>query len=194
MRGGPRGGPTFPPGAGGPPDWLREALFARRIIVITGRLDDDAASHAAAQIMLLDAASAAPIEIHLDGPDGTLEAAFVLIDTFEAARAPIRVHCRGRVGGPAVGVVAVGGHRSASPHARFRLGEPTVTFSGTPEETLASTRRYRDLLWQLQARIARATGRPAEEIADDMRRGRWLDAEDALVYGLIDAVAPPRAR
>jgi ATP-dependent Clp protease protease subunit len=189
-----RGGSGFPPGASGPPDWLREKLFASRILPVTGRLDDAVATHAAAQIILLDAASAAPIDIHLDSPDGTVEAAFVLIDIFDSLRAPVRVHCRGRVGGAAVGVVAVAGHRAASPHARFRLAEPTAGFSGTPEATLAATRQYRDLLWRLQARIARATGRPAEEIAEDMRRGRWLDADEALAYGLIDAIAPPPAR
>jgi ATP-dependent Clp protease protease subunit len=189
-----RDGPGLPPGASGPPDWLREKLFVRRIIPVTGRLDDAAATHAAAQIMLLDAVSAAPIDVHLDTPEATVEAAFVLIDTFDSVRAPVRVHCRGRVGGPAVGVVAVAGYRSASPHARFRLGEPTVEFSGTLEAMLAATRQYRDLLWRLQARIARATGRPPEEVAGDMRRGRWLDAEEAIAYGLIDVITPSRAQ
>jgi ATP-dependent Clp protease, protease subunit len=100
------------------------------------------------------------------------------------------VHCRGMVGGPTVGVVAIARHRSASPHARFRLGQPAVRFAGTPEEIVASTRRHRDLLWRLQSRIARATGRPPEEVGDDMRRGRYLDAREALDYRLIDAIMP----
>ena len=193
MKRDPRGGPPVPPGASGPSDWLHEQLLARRIIQVTGPLDDAAATHAAAQIMVLDAESTASVYLHLDTPDGTLDAAFVLIDAIDTARAPVHVHCRGRVGGPTVGVVAVAAQRSASPHARFRLGEPTVALSGTPEEMVAATRRYRDLLWRLQARIARASGRPAEEIADDMRRGRWLDADEARAYGLIDAVTPPSA-
>ena len=188
-----RAGPQRPD-ASGPPDWLREKLFASRIIPLTGVLDHVTATSAAAQIMLLDAVGAAPIDIHLDGADGTLEAAFALIDTIDAVRAPVGVHCRGRVGGPVVGVVAIARHRSASPHTRFRLSEPTVEFAGSPEETLAATRAHRDLLWRLQARIARASRRPAEEVAEDMRRGRWLDAGEAVVYGLIDAIDAPRAR
>jgi len=46
-----------------------------------------------------------------------------------------------------------------------------------------------ELLWRFQGRLAKATGRPAEEIADDMRRGRYLDAREALEYGLIDAIS-----
>jgi hypothetical protein len=62
--------------------WLQEKLFERRIVLVTGRLDDDLAAEAAAAVMTLDAIGDEPIELHLDSPDGTLESAFVLIDTF----------------------------------------------------------------------------------------------------------------
>lgn len=82
--------------------WLQEQLFARRIVLVTGRLDDDAAAEAAAVLMALDANADKPIELHLDSADGTLEAAFVLIDTLDLLRAMLRVQCRGQVGGPAI--------------------------------------------------------------------------------------------
>ncbi|HZF04034.1 MAG TPA: ATP-dependent Clp protease proteolytic subunit, partial [Patescibacteria group bacterium] len=73
------------------------------------------------------------------------------IDVVDAAHTTVRVHCHGRVAGPAHGA-----------------GDAAV--------------------WRFQARLAKATGRPAEDIADDMRRGRYLDARAALAYGLIDAI------
>jgi ATP-dependent Clp protease protease subunit len=168
--------------------WLQEKLFERRIVLVTGVLDDALAAEVAAQLMALDALSDAPIEIHLDSPDGTLEAAFVLMDAIDAVRAPVRMLCRGRVGGPAIGVVAAADRRVAAPHARFRLGQPTARFTGTPESIAAQSRQQTELLWRLHARLAQVTGRPAEEIAEDMRRGRHLDAQEALVYGVIDAI------
>jgi ATP-dependent Clp protease protease subunit len=168
--------------------WLQEKLFERRIVLITGRLDDAVATETAAAILTLDAAGDAPIEVHLDSADGTLEAAFALIDTLDAVRATVRVHCRGQVGGPAIGVVAAAGHRTAAPHTRFRLAQPSAKFSGTPEQIAGQSQQQRDLLWRLHARLAQVTGRPAEEIADDMRSGRYLDAREALDYGLIDAI------
>src|SRR5258705_7228508 len=114
--------------------WLQEKLFERRIVLLTGRLDADLAAEAAAALMTLDAIGHEPIELHLDSPDGTLEAAFVLIDAIDLLHATLRAHCRGQVGGPAIGVAAAADHRSASPHTRFRLFQPTAQFSGTPDQ------------------------------------------------------------
>jgi ATP-dependent Clp protease, protease subunit len=172
----------------GPGDWLQEQLFKRRIVPVTGRLEHDVAAKAAASLMALDAESDRQIELHLDCPDGALEAAFVLIDAVTALRAMLRVRCRAQVGGPVVGVVAAADHRAAAPHARFHLSQPTAHFAGTPNEIATRSRQQQDLLWQLYALLARRTSRPAEEIAEDMRRGRYLDAREALEYGLIDEI------
>jgi ATP-dependent Clp protease protease subunit len=172
--------------------WLQEKLFERRIVLVTGRLDADLAAEVAAALLTLDATGDEPIELHLDSPDGTLEAAFVLIDTLDLLHATVRAHCRGQVGGPAIGVVAAADHRSASPHTRFRLFQPTAEFSGTPDQLASDSRQQQELLWRFHARLAQVTGRPAEEIAEDMRRRRYLDAGEALAYGLIDEISGPR--
>jgi Clp protease len=119
--GGPRGGQNSP--------WLHEQLCERRIVLVTGRLDDAVAARAAAALISLDAASDAPIELHVNSPDGTLDAAFVLNDVLGIIRAPVRALCRGQVGTPAIGVVAAARQRVAWPHARFRLTQPSVQLS-----------------------------------------------------------------
>jgi ATP-dependent Clp protease protease subunit len=181
--------PGEPPGGSGPPGWLRGRLFERRLVFISGRLDDAVAAQAAAELMALDATGDGPIDIYLDSPDGTLEAAFVLIDTLDLLRATVHVRCRGHVGGPAIGVVAAADQRSAFPHTRFRMAQPTAQFGGTADQIAGHSRQQLDLLWKLEARVARAAGRSVEDVADDMRRGRSLDAGEALAYGLIDAIA-----
>ncbi len=168
--------------------WLQEQLFERRIVMLTGRLDANAASRAAAALTVLDADGTRPIELHLDSGDGALDAAFVVIDVLGALRASLRVRCRGQVGGPAVGLVAAADHRMAAPHTRFHLAQPTARFTGSPEELAAQSRQQQDLLWRLYALVGRRAGRPAEEVAEDMRGGRYLDAAEALAYGLIDEV------
>ena len=93
--------------------WLQDQLFERRIVLLTDRLDDDAAAKAAAALLTLDARGDQPIELHLDSPDGALGAALVLIDVADTLRSALRVLCRGQIGGPAIGVVAAGDHRAS---------------------------------------------------------------------------------
>jgi ATP-dependent Clp protease protease subunit len=170
------------------PPWLQEKLFERRIVFVTGRLDDAVAGQAAAQIMTLDASGDEPIDVVLSSADGMLEAAFVLIDVIDAARATVRVHCQGQVGGPAIGVAAAADQRTAAAHTTFRLSAPAAHVTGTPDEIAARSRQHREQLWRFQARVAKATSRAVEDVADDMRRARYLDAREAIDYGLIDAV------
>jgi ATP-dependent Clp protease protease subunit len=146
--------------------WLQEKLFERRIVLITGQLNDAVAAEVSAQLVTLAATREEPIDIHVDSPDGTIAAAFVLIDTLR--------------------------QRSAAPHTRFRLGQPKAQFSGTPDQIVSQNRQHQDLLWRLYARLAQVTGHPAEEIAEDMRRGRYFDAREVLHYGLIDEISATR--
>ena len=129
-----------------------------------------------------------PIELHLDSPGGPLGACLVLFDAADTLRSELRVLCRGQVGGAVVAIVSAADHRAATPHTRFHLSQPTARFTGTPEEIAAQSQQQQELLWRLYGRLARRTGRPAEEIAEDMRRGRYLDAYEALAYGLIDEI------
>jgi ATP-dependent Clp protease protease subunit len=173
-------------------NWLQEQLFERRIVLVTGRLDDDAVARAAAALLTLDASGNQPIELHLDSPGGALGAALVLAGTADTLRSELRVLCRGQIGGPAIAVVTAADHRIAAPHTRFHLSQPTAQFTGTPEEIAAQNRHQQQLLWKLYGHLAWRTGRPAEEIAEDIRRGRFLDAREALDYGLIDEIAGGR--
>jgi ATP-dependent Clp protease protease subunit len=175
-----------------PDEWLRRELLARRIVLVTGALTAERAAAATTALMALDAADRAPIVLHLDSGDGALEAAFTLIDVAASLSAPLHVWCRGQVGGPVVGVLGVAERRTAAPHARFHLRQPAARFEGSPQAVAMQSRLQQDLLWRLYALLARRTGRPAEEIAEDMRRGVYLDAEAARVYGLVDEVAAGR--
>jgi Clp protease len=150
--------------------WLQEQLFARRIVLVAGRLDDDTASEAAAALMALDTNGDTPIALHIDSADGTIEAAFVLIDTLDLLRAAVRALCRGQVGGPVIGVLAAADHRAAAPHTRFRLFQPTARFTGTPRSL-----------------IGRGLGRWGEEgIVGGQRMRRYAQVAHARIGGQDD--------
>ncbi len=173
----------------GSTDFLQREMFARRVVFLTGQLDATLAMRAAAELMTLDAAGADPIDVHVGCPDGTLEAALSVMDTLDLVQAPTRGHALGEVGGPAIGLVAVCGQRTAAPHAGFRVAEPKAQVDGTPELLVAAAEQHQRLLDRFRRRLARATGRPEAEIAAAMREGRYLSVQEALDFGLIDAIA-----
>lgn len=171
---------------------VADALLQRRVVLVSGRLTDETAATAAAQVMLLDAEDDAPLEVHLAAADGDLGAALMLADTVDLATAPVTVVCRGAVGGPVLAVVAAAPRRVAYPHAQFRLEEPRLALSGRADEIDAGAQALRQQLTALHERLAEATGQPVERIEEDLRHGRLLTARQAVDYGLVEEVAAPR--
>jgi ATP-dependent Clp protease protease subunit len=104
---------------------------------------------------------------------------------------PVHLTCLGRAQGAAVGIVAAGARRSAAPHAQFHLSEPDVSVSGTASQLAVWAEHHRAQLGRFVQRLAEATGRPAEHLEADLSIGRWLDAEEALHYGLVDSIWGP---
>ncbi|HEY3721721.1 MAG TPA: ATP-dependent Clp protease proteolytic subunit [Acidimicrobiia bacterium] len=174
-----------------PADWVRAHLRGRRIVTLTGRLDDALASMVAAELMALDADGDDAIALQVDCEGGTVEAAFMLMDTIDLLGVPVRARCVGRAEGVGTGIVAVASSRAATPHARFRLSVPEVSFAGSAANLEVNVREHQRRLEQFVSRLATATGRPFEHVEADVERGRWLDAEEALVYGLIDEIERP---
>ena len=177
--------------SGSGPDFasdLRSQLFARRVVVLHGNLDDERAGHVAAELMTLDAAGDDAITLRVDCGEGTLTGAFTVIDTMDLLGVPVHTVCIGRAEGPALAVVAAGAHRSATPHARFRFREPHVSVSGTAADLAHWSEHHQQQLARFVSRLVEATGQPAEHLEADLAASRYLDADQALHYRLIDEI------
>jgi ATP-dependent Clp protease, protease subunit len=168
---------------------LADRLLERRIVLVAGTLDHDAATRAAAQLMLLDADGDQPLELHLSCPDGDLDAAVTLAETLDLVHVPVRAVARGSVGGPPVAVYAAAGRRVAHPHTAFWLKEPRTRLEGRADELAIAASQHEQLLRHVRERLAAATGRSYDQIAADMRSGLSLTAEEAVGYGLVHALA-----
>jgi ATP-dependent Clp protease protease subunit len=174
-------------------DQVRAKLFERRTVLLSGELDDVVASHAAAELMTLDASGDEPIDLHVDAHGGTFEVAFTLIDVIDLLGLPVTATVVGRAEGPAVGVLAVAGRRIAAPHARLRLCQPVVAFSGHARDIESWSEHHRRQADRFCARLARATGLPVEMIEAELEAGRYLDPAEARRLHLIDEIAEPTA-
>lgn len=181
--------PDLPPAGR---DWLKQQLFERRLVFLRGALEDDLVGRTAAELMTLDAMGDDPVQLHIDSPGGSLQAAFSLVDTIEALGVPVHASCVGRAEGSAVGVFAAAERRLMSPHARIHLVEPRESASGNAADLAGFAAHHQEQLMRFVAVLARCTGRPAEHIEADLVAGRWLSADEAVGYGIADGIWAPR--
>jgi ATP-dependent Clp protease, protease subunit len=175
---------------------LYERLLEQRIVLATGVLDNAAATRLSAQLLTLDAEGDGPIRLELQNLQSDLLAALTLMGILDVVRAEIQVFASGETGGPALGVLASCPRRLAYPNASFTLSEPRLRFTGTATAVSAHEQQARRMVDSLFYRLAEATGRDAEEIREDARRGRALTVAEAIGYGLIHDRAvkrPPAA-
>jgi ATP-dependent Clp protease protease subunit len=184
-------------GSGAGPDPLSDVvarrLLAQRVVLLRGPLDDFSVTRVSAELMTLDAEGDEAVTLRVDCGEAALAPALTLMDVIELMGVPVRALCLGQVGGGAVGVVAVCSHRAALPSTRFSLTEPVTQLQAHVRdvaqwaELRAGERsRYCD-------RIGAAAGRDPATVERDLERGRFLGAEEALEYGILDEVARPDA-
>ena len=163
-------------------------LLRQRIVLLTGCLDQAAADAISAQLLLLDNESNRPIQIRVSCPDSELDAAQSLLGTLDLIGAPVHAVAVGPVSGPAVAVFAAAVRREAHPHATFVLRESTAQLAGDAEHLAAAAEQHRRQLDSIVERIASATGRAAAAVGADLRSGRFLTAEQAVGYGLVQTI------
>ena len=198
MAGNTEPGPTpaFPlriPSVGGS-EWdarLRETMLAQRVVSLSGELDAQQAGQVALELMSLDASGDEHVTLYVDSGTGTLDGAFTVIDVIDLLGVPVHATCIGRAEGPAAAVIAVSDHRLASPHARFRLCEPVSEAFGRAQDMERYAAQQRSQLHRFASRLAEAAERPPEHVEADLQAGRYLDAAEALEYGLIDEIWKP---
>ncbi len=169
-------------------DWrgsLHERLLARRIVLASGMLDDEAAARLSAQLLTLDAERDKPIRLELQNLRAELSATLTLMGILDVLRVPVHACVSGEINGPALGVLASCPHRSGYPNATFVLTEPRLHLGGTVTAVTTREQQLTRMLDTLYFRLAEVTGREVDDIREDARRGRMLTTGEAIGYGLI---------
>jgi ATP-dependent Clp protease protease subunit len=169
-------------------DWLQAQMFERRVILVSGELNDLLATGVATQLMTLDGSGDEGIRLHINSGEGSLTAALTLMDTISALGVPVEAVCTGRAEGPALGVLAVASTRLAAPHSRLRLHDPGFAAEGTGDALSVALEQHRRQLDRFIEMVAAASGQPAERVEVDVASGRHFDAHEALDYRLVDAL------
>lgn len=175
---------------------LYSRLLKDNIIFLQTPIDDQIASLLCAQLVHLESENPEKdINIYINSPGGDITALFAIYDTMQFIRNDIATICLGQAASAAAVLLAAGtkGKRLALPHSRVLLHQPygQVGYGQVTDLELAANEilRMRDLLEHI---LAKHTGQSLEKVHTDTDRDFVLEAQDALEYGIIDAVISSR--
>jgi len=171
-------------------------LLMDRIIFLGVPINDDVSNVIIAQLLFLQADSPEKdIYLYINSPGGIVSSGMAIYDTMQHISAPINTICMGMAASMGSFLLAAGrkGKRSALPHSRIMMHQPSGGTQGTAADIEIQAREILYLRTKLNELYARHTGQTVEQIEKDMDRDRFMSAEEAKQYGLIDQVLAPGA-
>jgi ATP-dependent Clp protease, protease subunit len=170
-------------------------LLMDRIVFLGAPINDDVSNIIIAQLLFLEADNPdKDIYLYINSPGGVVSAGMAIYDTMQHLRAPVNTICMGMAASMGSFLLAAGtkGKRSALPHSRIMIHQPSGGAQGTAADIEIQAREILYLRSKMNALYAQHTGQPIETIERDMDRDRFMSAEEAKTYGLIDSVFTPR--
>jgi ATP-dependent Clp protease protease subunit len=171
-------------------------LLMDRIIFLGTPVTDDVANVIIAQLLFLQADNPdRDIHMYINSPGGSVSAGMAIYDTMQFISSPVNTICMGMAMSMGAFLLASGatGKRSALPHARIMIHQPSQNGGGgSASDIEIQAREILYLREKLNGLMSKHTGRPFEQIERDTDRDRFMSAEEAKAYGLIDHVITSR--
>ncbi len=170
-------------------------LLMDRIVFLGTPINDDVANVIIAQLLFLEADnSERDIYLYINSPGGVISSAFAIYDTMQHIQAPVNTICMGMAASAGSFLLAAGrkGKRAALPHSRIMMHQPSGGYQGTAADIEIQAREILYLRNKLNELYAFHTGQPVERIELDIDRDRFMSADEALEYGIVDKVIQQR--
>jgi ATP-dependent Clp protease protease subunit len=170
-------------------------LLMDRIVFLGAPVTDDAANIIIAQLLFLEADNPEKdVYLYINSPGGVVSSGMAIYDTMQHLRAPINTICMGMAASMGSFLLAAGtkGKRAALPQSRIMIHQPSGGAQGTAADIEIQAREILYLRNRMNQLYAAHTSQPLETIERDMDRDRFMSAEEAMEYGIIDKVFEPR--
>lgn len=167
-------------------------LFEDRIIFLGTPIMDDVANAVMAQLLCLSSMDAdRQIQMYINSPGGSFTALTAIYDTMQYIKPPVQTVCLGQAASAAAVLLAAGakGQRLALPNSRILIHQPATEGSyGQSSDLEIQAKEILRIRSQMEGMLARDTGQPLETITRDIERDKFLTAEEAKEYGIIDDI------
>ncbi len=171
-------------------------MLKERIIFLTGMVEDQMASLICAQLLFLEAENPdKDIAFYINSPGGVVTSGLAIYDTMQLIKPDVATFCIGQAAsmGSLLLMAGAAGKRHCLPHARVMVHQPSGGFQGQATDIEIHAREILAIRKRLNELYVKHTGQDIKVIEDAMERDRFMSAEDAMAFGLVDKVVEQRA-
>jgi len=170
-------------------------LLKERVIFLVGPVEDYVANVIVAQMLFLESENPdKDIHLYINSPGGSVSAGLAIYDTMQFIKPDVSTMCIGQAASMGALLLAGGAakKRYCLPHSRVMIHQPLGGFQGQASDFDIHAREILKARDRLNDILAFHTGQPLEKIAADTDRDRFMSADEAATYGIIDAVLSKR--
>ncbi len=166
-------------------------LMMDRIIFLGAPIDDTVANVIQAQLLFLESTDPkAGIQIYINSPGGSVSAGLGIYDTMQLIAPKVATICTGMAASMGAVLLCAGekGMRSCLPHAKVMIHQPLTGVQGQASDVMIAAREVEKTRDELYRIIAAHSGQSFDKVLADADRDYWMNAEEAVAYGMVDAV------
>ncbi|WP_422478577.1 ATP-dependent Clp protease proteolytic subunit [Pleomorphochaeta sp. DL1XJH-081] len=176
-------------------DVVSDKFLQTRSIMLSGEIDKESAEKVVKQLLILEAESDEPIKIFINSPGGDVDAGFAIYDMAKFVKNEVYMIGMGLIASAATLVLlAVPAERRLGlPNSSYLIHQPMSRMEGVATDIEIYTKQLERTRDRLNAIVAAQTGQPIEVVKRDTDRDYWLDAQEAISYGLISRVVENRS-
>jgi ATP-dependent Clp protease protease subunit len=171
---------------------LEKYFFERRAVYLWGPVDDKSAREVVTKLLLLDSDNKEEIKFYINSPGGVVTSGMVIYDTMQMIQSPVSTICMGLAASMGSILLSGGtkGRRLIYPHGEVMIHQPSLGgyMQGVSADLEIQARQTKKVK-ELGARIlAENTGKTFAQIMKDFDRDFWMDAKEAIDYGIVDGL------
>ena len=161
-----------------------------RIVHIVGEINDTMAASVIAQLLHLAAESEDEISVYINSPGGSVSAGMAIYDTMRYIKPDVKTICVGMAASMGAVILSGGtkGKRCILEHSEVMIHQPSSGVAGQATDIMLVADHIRKTRETLNKVLAQNCGKPLEEVTWDTERDYWMDAEEALDYGIVDKI------
>jgi ATP-dependent Clp protease, protease subunit len=170
-------------------------LLRERIVFLGQEVEDQVANIITAQLLFLEAEDPEKdISLYVNSPGGSAYAGMAIYDAMQYVKPDVSTVCMGMGMSAAAMILAGGaaGKRFALPNSKIMIHQGSGGFRGTPADIQIAAREILDMTRRMAEIISKHTSQDVEQVMKDIDRDRFMTPEEAVGYGLVDAIMEQR--